>query len=622
VGIADLLLKGHFPLLGYGTVRLGIPPAWNCDFISGKRWPEIDATLIQAVCHDGSDVKVPWELSRLQFLPVLAKAHLLTNEQCYRDCAKALLSNWIDQNPVGMGVNWTIAMEVALRAISICLLLDLLWPMRQDEQAWLRKVTHSLWQHSLYIEAYPEFSHLGRSNHYLSNIVGLLCLATFLEGPQAKGRRRYYQELVEQEIFEQVYEDGGDYEASTGYHVLVTQMFTTALLLTKAGGAVPDGAFVERLRQMYCFPARLTDRMGRLPHVGDCDDGCVELLMDDLQQMLEVPVPQRHSLAISNFLGIGSALFGDYETGAFDDAAWYGLERRERMASAGNLPIRTRDSVALFPRAGVAVARHRNWEVLFFAMPNGCKGKGSHTHNDKLSFVLRVNGEELFGDSGTGVYTRDWTIRNRFRSTAAHNTVLVGGTEQNRISWERDHLFHIGSEAQITPIQSTPTPDGVVLSASHAGYDELKVTHRRRVHLCGDSVLIEDILSGTGSHEFEVNLHISPLWQVEVEQAQGKTVSCRFDGPSPVSMVLSAPVHMELEVHSAPISRTYGSSFDALCMRVRGRCSMPVTLVTHLACNARRKSAGSVEPSQTAVAIAGADQPRPGPLGAAIPYRY
>ena len=39
-------------------------------------------------------------------------------------------------------------------------------------------------------------------------------------------------------------------------------------------------------------------------------------------------------------------------------------------------------------------------------MPNGCRGKGSHTHNDKLSFILRVNGEELFGDSGTGVYTR------------------------------------------------------------------------------------------------------------------------------------------------------------------------------------------------------------------------
>ena len=598
LGIADLLVDGRFPFLGYGTVALGIPPSWNRDFVSGKDWPQIDASRIKIVRHDGSDVKVPWELSRLQFLPILAKAHLLTEERRYRDTARTLVSEWIVQNPVGVGVNWTTAMEVALRAISICLLLDLLWPLRQDEQLWLEKVTHSLWQHLLYIEGNLEFSHIVRSNHYISNIVGLFCLSTFLDGPQMKSRRRSYQRCVEEEILKQTYEDGGDYEASTGYQVLVTQMFTCAHLLMKATGTSPAAGFVARLRKMYSFAAALADSRDRIPHVGDCDDGRVELSLDDMEQMLTMPVPQRISLTISNFLGTGSALFGDFDRGRFEDAAWYGFASAQRAKPSTNSSTApSHPSMMLFPERGVAVVRQEGWETLFFAIPNGAHGKGSHTHNDKLSFVLRLNGEELFGDSGSGVYSRDWVARNRFRSTAAHNTVLVDGTEQNRILSQASYLFVLGNEAQVTPIKYQRISDGYILSASHFGYHELQVTHCRRLTLTGDRLVIEDILEGAGEHQFELNLHISPGWKMEPQSSEGKVLSCRLEGVSSVSMKITAPVHLQLEVQPAPISRSYGSSFSSVCTCVRGRATLPLTIVTQITCedSAKRDYLGEVE---------------------------
>jgi len=584
LGVGDLLVDGRFPFLGYDTVALGIPPAWNRDFVSGKDWPQIDASRIKIVRHDGSDVKVPWELSRLQFLPVLAKAHLLTGERRYRDTARTLVSEWIDQNPVGVGVNWTTAMEVALRAISICLLLDLLWPLRQDEQLWLEKVAHSLWQHLLYIEGNLEFSHIVRSNHYISNIVGLFCLSTFLDGPQMESRRRSYQRCVEEEILKQTYEDGGDYEASTGYQILVTQMFTSAFLLMKATGTSPAAEFVARLRKMYSFAAALADSRDRIPHIGDCDDGRVELSLDDLEQVLSMPVPQRSSLTISNFLGTASALFGDFDRGRFEDATWYGLAPTERAKLSTASSTSTRPpGILLFPQSGAAIVRQEGWEALFFAFPNGGHGKGSHTHNDKLSFVLRLNGEELFGDSGSGVYSRDWVARNRFRSTAAHNTVLVDGTEQNRILPQANYLFVLGDEARVTPIEWQRISDGFVLSASHFGYHELRVTHSRRLTLTAGHVVIEDILDGTGEHQFELNLHVSPGWKMEPQSSEGKVLSLRLEGASSVSMVVTAPAHLKLEVRPAPISRSYGSSFSASCMCVRGRSTLPLTIVTQIA---------------------------------------
>jgi len=594
LGISDLLLEGRFPFLGYGTVALGIPPNWNCDFVSGKFWQQVPASRIQIIRHDGSDVKAPWELSRLQFLPVLAKAHLLSGEERYRDTAETLLSLWIDQNPVGIGVNWTMAMEAALRAISICLLMDLLWPFRPDERLWVAKVTRSLWQHLLYIEAHLEFSHFARSNHYLSNLLGLFCLSTFLNGPGMERRRRRYQRRIEEEIFHQTYADGGDYEASTGYHVLVTQMFTCALLLLRGAGVAPSTAFTARLREMYKFAAALADAEGRIPHVGDCDDGRVEVLLDDLEQMLGVPVTERDSLAISNFLGTGAALLDGDFGGRFEDAAWYGLapsRRAEKSAAkaAGRGPANT----ILFPQSGVAIARLKAWEVIFFAIPNGAKGKGSHTHNDKLSFVLRLNGQELLGDSGTGVYTRDWAARNGFRATAAHNTLVIDGVEQNRISSHRDHLFFLGNEAAVTSVQCKQMPDRLVLRASHSGYSALQVTHARRLELSDTGFAIEDTVEGIGGHDFELNLHLSPGWNVETQRSSGKVLTCRLVGPSSVWMEVSAAVPLQLDTRLAPISRSYGSSFLATCLCVRGRATAPLTILTQITCSGESKDSAS-----------------------------
>src|SRR3989454_63595 len=153
---SDLVCDGKFCWFGYGPVALGNPPKWNVDFVSGRCWTLSPSESLPVMRHDGSDVKVPWELSRLQFLPVLGKAWRLSGDRRYRQAAKELLSNWIREQPAGFGVNWTIAMEAGLRSISICLLLEVVLPFRAAESEWLRKSRNSLWEHLLQIDAHNE----------------------------------------------------------------------------------------------------------------------------------------------------------------------------------------------------------------------------------------------------------------------------------------------------------------------------------------------------------------------------------------------------------------------------------------------------------------------------------
>jgi len=584
VSFADEIRAGRYPFLGYGTVELGTRPKWNFDFISGTEWPYLRRECRECIRHDGSDVKVPYELSRLQFLPVLGKAHVLTGEESYRGAAKDLLSHWIRSNPVPLGVNWTLAMEAALRAMSICFLLNLLSPIRREEEPWLASVTRSLAQHLLYIEANIEFSHLLTSNHYLSDLVGLYCLSAFLDGEGMAARRCKYRQRIEAEMVQQVYEDGGDYEASTGYHVLVTQLFATALLLMRAERSAPPApAFVGRLRMMFQFLNTVASTSGELPHVGDCDDGRTELLVDDVQQMILYPVSERNSLRVSSLLGLGQLLLGE-GVGPGDDAAWYGLTASNPVPySKPHINPSSAGPTRILPKSGIGILKHGSAELLFFAIPNGIFGKGSHTHNDKLSFVLRVAGKEVLCDSGTGCYTKDVATRNRLRRTAAHNTLLVDGQEQNHIDARPLGLFIIGNEAAVSSMQAGSEAQGYFLRASHTGYSSLGVMHTRTIRVVEGELafVIEDELEGDGVHDFELNLHLAPTRNAELTATENG-ILCRITGDRQVQLIVAGPDCIQASVQPSPVSATYGVTVPAVSVRFRGRAAVPTRITTRI----------------------------------------
>ncbi|HLZ00342.1 MAG TPA: alginate lyase family protein [Candidatus Angelobacter sp.] len=599
--LADGVCAGRIPFVSYETQDCGLKPRWGRDFISGKEWPLEASGSLTVVGLDGSDIKAPWELSRLQFLPLLGKAYRLDPKPVYRETARRYVEHWMEANPVGRGANWVVAMEVALRGLNIAFLTSLLWPFAEEEKPWLDKVARGLRQHLLYIEAHLEFSHIVRGNHYLSNLLGLYGLAVFLDGPGMKRRRARYRALLEQEILLHVYADGGNYEASSGYHVLVAQMFLTAHQLMRAENVVPAESFTRRLGAMFTWMETLADSSGRLPHIGDCDDGRVEFLFDDLKQM-DMPAARRDSLRVSSLLGLGRAALGRPAGYCDAELPWFGL-RKPGLRGAGlpepGLPKsglkepRTTEEdsgagaeIKVLADSGIALARWGSSDLLFLAVPNGIQGKGTHTHNDKLSVILRMDGEEVLCDSGTGCYTRDRATRDRFRSTTAHNTVRVDGVEQNRIPRARMNFFSIGNEARVSRIEASS--DGKTLKASHFGYEDRGMVHTRsaRFSVPGE-VLLEDHISGEGEHRLELCFHAGLGWEIGDIRAGDDGVTCELRGSRTVEFRLRAerrrrPVEIEMraEKEEAGISWVYGTTVPAGMLRITATTTLPATFVT------------------------------------------
>jgi hypothetical protein len=360
-----------------------------------------------------------------------------------------------------------------------------------------------------------------------------------------------------------VYVDGGDREASTGYHVLVTQLFTAPFLTGQATDDVFSVEYSDRLAAMYRWINAVADESGCLPHVGDCDDGRVELLGEDLEQM-QAPLAQQHLLRVGSMVLLGKALFPANQP-------------RGVAASGTRGP-----DVNLFPQSGIAIAQCAGAEVVFLAMPNGLGGKGSHTHNDKLSFILRVEGKELLCDSGTGTYTRDAALRNRLRATAAHNTLSIDCQEQNRIDPQMAQLFRMGNDAVPTPIEAVVGKDWVNLCAAHSGYARLGITHVRSMQLRNGELSITDTLEGAGVHDFQLTFQFSVRIEEVAIVEEAKSQICRVPSLRGLEIGCSAPVSLVMEKQLSEISRAYGLISDASRLTVSGRGMLPIKIATRI----------------------------------------
>ncbi len=83
-----------------------------------------------------------------------------------------------------------------------------------------------------------------------------------------------------------------------------------------------------------------------------------------------------------------------------------------------------------YPDFGLLIYKSSRLFFCVYFGPVGLNGLGGHTHEDKLSYELQVDGKDYERDSGTYLYTSDEIMRNKFRSREAHNCIIVNNEYQ------------------------------------------------------------------------------------------------------------------------------------------------------------------------------------------------
>jgi hypothetical protein len=542
------------------------PIDWQLDFKSGFRWSESKhAGEIRFGDRAGADVKLPWELGRMQHLAQLAHAYRLAAagaegfaapERYAREFRDEVL-DFLACNPPRYGVNWASPMDVAIRAANMLAARDLFIAAgaafdEPFEQAFER----SVYEHASHVWRTLDWHPRYRGNHYLCEIAGLLFAASYLAptGETRRWRRRALRAL-QVEAQRQFLGDGGSFEASTGYHRLSGEALVYASAL--AASELPPEHFAQLVR-VASFCAETARPDGLAPQIGDQDSGrflklairCRPTtvkevragyanlegygeLPDDAVYWDEELRDHRHLVAAAAGL-LGSAAPEDWQ---LETELVAGLAKSARAAppiqtivrSDGMefpnrlierlraLPDRQRRRYAFvfgsgarkaraFPDFGLYVLRSERSFACVRCGPIGLNGLGAHAHNDALAVELVCEGRDVTRDPGSYLYTPLPEERDRYRSVGAHFAPRVGASEPGTLG---PGPFRLGDEARASCLYFGG--DGFL--GVHHGYG---APVYRLLSFSDTMLVIEDFSEGAALEEPADQVPYSPKYGVRL----------------------------------------------------------------------------------------------------------
>jgi hypothetical protein len=539
---ADRILDGRFDVFSMRGLKLGFPPRWNVDprtgieapLVFGKELNYRDPALV-------GDVKYLWEPNRHQELVTLAQAWHLTGKERYALGCRTLLESWFDQCPYPKGVNWCVSLEHAVRLVNWSFAWFLLGAEQSPifaaaaGQAFRARWLESIYQHCHFIARHWS-RHSSANNHLFGEATGLFVGAlTWPLWPESARWARQARAELEREALAQTYADGVNKEQAVWYHHAVADMMLVAGLVARANGADFGQEYWARLEAMLEFIASLMDVGGNVPRIGDADEGV-------LVRFVPEPPPEKCDV-FRSLLSTGAVLFRRpamrAKGAAFDDKTrWLLGDGAEgvfaRIDASKAFPVRRAFPEGGYFILGEALETAREIRIVADAGQLGYLAIAAHGHADALAFTLSVSGRPILVDPGTFSYsTTPW--RRYFRSTAAHNTVVIDQKDQAEYGGSFLWLEHANTVVETFRAAG----DEQILTAHHDGYQRLSdpVRHRRTWrYTAGVATLgVTDELVCSAAHSVAIHWHFAPECTVAID---GDRVIASREG---VRVVLRCP---------------------------------------------------------------------------------
>ena len=375
----------------------------------------------------------------------IAIQYIRTNDNSWIELYKRLFINWTKENSE---YTWR-PYPVSLRIRNLLISVEIIGTALENE--FLCLFYSVIYQQYDYLKSHLEKQLL--ANHYLENLITLVICSNLFD--ECKKHEIYCWELLK-ELKEEILADGMHFELSPMYHKIVLEDLIRVYISER--GCSSD--FLAKIRQyiiqMTCAMLSLENGFKRTPHFNDSANNIAKT---------------KGQLA-----GAVRSLIDDVE---FNDA-----EREFKYAGY----YKFYDNI-----------NGKRISVIYDAGIPGPSYNPGHAHNDCLSFELAIDGIPLFVNCGTATYVGG-VLRDFFRSTEAHNTISINGTEQSQC-WSRHRVARRGS--------------GRALSVRPNGVDSIIKDYKgnvakRNLELHGKMIKIREKAIGNNSACMYSYLHISP----------------------------------------------------------------------------------------------------------------
>jgi uncharacterized heparinase superfamily protein len=377
------------------------------------------------------------------------------------DWHERLIHRWIVENAPGTGTGWE-PYPLSLRIVNW-----VKWAC--SGFALPDAAVHSLAVQARYLRRSLEYHLLG--NHLLANAKALVFAGLFFDGEDSRGWLDTGLRVLDRELAEQILSDGGHFERSPMYHSIILEDVLDLIALNRV---FPSVLPFDLIRRWTRIAGDMSRWLGAMCH----PDGDISFFND--------------------------AAFGT----ALTPAQLWARAEVLGLAAVG-LP---EDDVARMDQSGYVRVRCGPLCLIFDAAPVGPDYIPGHAHADTLSFELSWKAQRVLTNSGTSTYAKG-SQRERERSTAAHNTVVIDAENSSEV-WS---AFRVARRARPSSLEATRSDQMVRIACAHDGYRRLKGSpvHRRAIEITGRSVRVRDAISGRGIHQAAGYFHLHPDVRLE-----------------------------------------------------------------------------------------------------------
>jgi len=389
-----------------------------------------------------------------------------------------LMKDWVQQNNIiGTGNGWE-PYPLSLRIVNWIKFFDRIG--RTDE---IEQLQSSLFLQTRVLADRLEYHLLG--NHLFKNAVALIFSGSYFEGEEAKKWIKKGLQIFIGQVREQILKDGGHFERSPMYHVLISEDILDCLNLnlSRQFFSITEEQYIRR---------KIVDMLNVLADIVH-QDGDIPFFNDSALRIAPSP---KEIFRYAESLGI--------KTVQFDHVS------------------KNRSLINIYekPDFGLFIFENRKSKCIFDAGMIGPDHLPGHAHCDTLSYELSISGHRCIVNSGTYQYAG--TLRNLFRATSAHNTVRVDSKEQHEI-WS---TFRVARRGYPFNLQIFRSNNYGSIAASHSGYTRLagKIVHRREIVCRDDSWVVTDCLEGRGMHQADNYIHFHP--DVQIISKSSSEVKC------------------------------------------------------------------------------------------------
>jgi hypothetical protein len=580
---------GRIKAFGKWTADYGQPLAWHINPINGRGFSRTPhwSRIFREQSYTG-DIKMAWEAGRFPHFFHLGRAAAFHPDAAadLGSAAADQLLQFIDKNPVNLGVQWSSGQEVALRLLAWTFALDAFSQVGDPRFDDLRRSAAAhIAASAQYIEEHIEYAMRSvYNNHLISEAFGLLLGGLLLPECTSAGRwTKSGVEILTRQADRQFYPDGAYISQSHNYQRSVLHIYLSAIALLRSRGLETPGEWTGALERSLVFlHAQQNASDGRLPNYGG-NDGAMPLVLSTCEYGDFRPTLQAVSLATR-----GTRL---YPEGPWDEMAVW-LNGAEALEAP--LEKQPRGSVS-FASTGFHVLRGAREPDTNFAMFRCGSLKDRFSQIDMLHTDIWWRGENVLADPGTFLYNGPSEWHSHFYGTLSHNTVTVDGLDQ---------MVHLRKFKTLYPTEAAllrfeEHGELAVMQGEHYGFRRHpgRCVHRRTVLYDKSEtwVVIDDVF-GEGTHAARLHWLGGDYSYDTPESNRLRLFTPR--GRFEISVHLGDGQPVECEVVSGQespprgwLSRHYGAKVPSPSLAAVLEGEMPLRFVTVLSPHADRSIA-------------------------------